>query len=153
MTINHTDERYDAMSKPVTRVTTATASDSEVPAKKTKKPTEAERFEYMGERLEIDLEDRDAVYQELAEYSAAAKILHDAKERAFAAEEKIKQRMAGHEELALDGEVKVTWRWQGETKFDKTGLARKYPELVEEFTTRTHDTKRVFNAKGVVGVD
>ncbi len=143
------------MRKAVTRVTTATDSNTTTATKavKAKKPTEAERFEYMGERLDVDLEDRDKAYEMLAEYRAAAKLLHDAKERAFAAEDAIKIYMAGHEELALDGEVKVTWRWQGETKFDKTGLAREYPAIVEQYTTRTTDTKRVFNAKGVVGVD
>ncbi len=124
------------------------------PAKKIEeKVTEATRFEWQGERLEVPANEKDAVYEELAEYRAAAKALHAAKEAAFAAEEKIKQRMAGFEELAVDGEVKVTWRWAGETKFDKRGLQREAPELVERFTTRTTDTKRVFNAKGVVGVD
>lgn len=114
------------------------------------KVTEVTRFEYEGEYL--DLTGPEA-YELLAEYRAAAQSLHVAKKAAFDAEEKIKELMRGRENLRVDGEVKVSWTWQSLTKFDKSALAVKYPAIVDEFTSRVPNGKRVFNAKGVVGVD
>lgn len=116
----------------------------------TKTPADKDRFLYEGEFL--DLTGQEA-YELLAEYRAAATALHAAKKAAFDAEEKIKERMSGFENLRIDGEVKVTWTWQALTKFDKQALARKYPEILNELTTRVPDGKRVFSAKGVVGVE
>lgn len=107
-------------------------------------------FEFEGEFLDLTGEE---AYELLAEYRAAAAALHAAKKLAFDAEEKIKRVMRGHEALRIDGEVKVTWKWEALTKFNKQELARKYNDILNELTERVPDGKRVFNAKGVVGVD
>lgn len=107
-------------------------------------------FNFEGEFL--DLTGAEA-YELLAEYRAAAAALHAAKKLAFDAEEKIKARMRGYESLRIDGEVKVTWKWEALTKFDKQKLAREHLDILNTLTTRVPDGKRVFSAKGVVGVE
>ncbi len=144
------------MSKTVTRVRPTAAAPTDVPTPKTekeKKPTEAQRFHWMGEVLEVPEEDLPEVYAMLARYRDRAATLATARAAAFETEEELKKYMKGFEHLSVNGDRVVHWVWQGETKFDKRGLQRSHPELVEEYTTRTTDTKRVFNAKGVVGVD
>lgn len=117
---------------------------------KPKKPTEAERFSYEGEFLDVEPEVAAAI---LARYSERALALHEAKAAAFAVEEEIKLLMGGHENLRVNGEVKVTWKWGAKTTFDKRGLRQDHPEILEEYTHTDPLGTRTFNAKGVVGVD
>ena len=117
---------------------------------KSKKVSEVERFEYSGEFLDVDPEVAGDV---LGRYRQAALALHAAKEAAFAVEEEIKLLMGGHENLRVNGEVKVTWKWGAKTTFDKRGLRQTHPGLVEEYTTTDPLGTRSFNAKGIVGVD
>lgn len=120
-----------------------------------KKPTEAERFSYQGEFLDIDLGDPrlPIILEKLATMGTAAIMLHAAKKSAFDAEEDLKLFMQGYENLRVMGEVKVTWRWKLKTYFDKRQLQRDNAALVEQYTVRTPDGERRFDCKGVVGVD
>ena len=123
---------------------------SDAPVLDETKAVDKDTFAYEGEFLDLTGEE---AYELLAEYRAAATLLHQAKKAAFDAEEKIKRAMRGHEALRIDGEVKVTWAWQAVTKVDKAQLGKDHPDLIDKYTTRVPDGKRVFSAKGVVGVD
>lgn len=121
-----------------------------VTTSKPAKPTEATRFEYMGETLELAPE---VGYTLAAEYREAALALHAAKERAFAVEEKIKATMRGYEHVTVDGTRIFSWVWKLKTTFDKRGLRQKYPEIEAEFTRRVENGSRAFSAPGVTGVN
>lgn len=124
-------------------------------ATKERKPTEATRFQYMGETLEIDAGDPrlEHVISMLATYRTRALALHVAKDAAFESEEEIKQFMQGYESLRVMGETKVRWAWKLLTKFDKRQLQKDNAALVEQYTTRVPDGSREFSANGVVGVE
>lgn len=132
---------------------TATIEETSTESKTQK--LDKDSFQFEGEFLDVNVGDENynAVVDLLAEYRTEALALTAAKDRAFKVEEKIKTLMAGHETLRVNGEQRVTWKWEALTKFDKQRLAREYNEILNLLTERVPDGKRVFNAKGVVGVD
>lgn len=102
--------------------------------------------EYTGEFVDIDPNQAATLF---AEYKAAAKFLQDAKDRAFLAEQAIKNVMGGHEHLRVLGEVKCSWTWQAKNVFDKGQLRKDHPDLVNKYTRIIPDGKRVFDAKPI----
>ena len=53
-----------------------------------------------------------------------------------AIEDRIKSAMGDAEFLVLDGQRRVRWSNVNQTSFDKAGLGRDYPELIEKYTRR-----------------
>lgn len=123
-------------------MTTATAKPAKV--------TEAKRFDYMGENLEVDPK---VGYALAARYREAALALHEAKARAFAVEEEIKAVMQGYEHVTVNGERLFSWVWKLKTTFDKRGLRQKYPAIHDEFVKHEENGTRSFTAPGVSGVN
>ena len=115
------------------------------------KTATASQFDYEGEYLDLPAQEG---YELLAEYRAAAKVLHEAKARAKEVEAKIQQRMGGYENARIDGQVVVTWHFVDTTSFDAKGFKESSPAnkaLYESFLV-TKETRR-FRVDGTVGVD
>ena len=119
------------------------------PVKK-EKVTEASRYAWSGEELELSPE---VGYDLRARYRQAAVALHAAKAEAFKIEEEIKTAMGGHEHATVNGERIFSWAWKLKTTFDKTALRRAHPAIEQEFTVRVENGSRAFSAPGVSGVE
>lgn len=111
----------------------------------------ASKFAYEGESKDIPPA---LGYTLLAEYRAAAKALHDAKERAKAIEAKIQQELGGYEYGKVDGSIVFSWPFVDSTTFQAKAFKESSPEnkaLYESFLV-TKETRR-FKVDGTVGVD
>ena len=105
---------------------------------------------YEGEVKEVEAS---LLYAKVAQYRQAAKNLAAAKAEALEIEEELKAMCGGYEHLACNGERLVHWPWKKLTKFDKRGLAKKYPDVVAEFTTEIENGSRSFSVPGTAGVE
>lgn len=118
----------------------------------TKISSKAEKpaFSYEGEEKEVAPE---LLYALVAEYRTNAANLAQAKKAALETEEKIKALLGGFEHLTCNGERLAHWPFKKLTKFDKKGLAKKYPAAVAEFTTEVEMGSRSFSVPGTSGVE
>lgn len=104
------------------------------------------KYDYQGEFIDAD----PVAWAKLeTEYKLAALQLQEAKDRAFAVEQNIKDLMQGYEHLRVNGETRVSWTWQTKNVFDKAALLKEHPDLHDKYTTLIPNGKRVFDAKPI----